>query len=84
MVFRLSDLAARDLWTDEAWVALAALKPTPGAALAAGQSTPPFYILTVWAAAQLLGSQEVVLLRSPLLRLRRRHPLDFLASRSGG
>jgi 4-amino-4-deoxy-L-arabinose transferase-like glycosyltransferase len=61
VVFRLSDLAARDLWTDEAWVALAALKATPGAALAAGQSTPPFYILTVWAAAKLLGSQEWVL-----------------------
>ena len=58
LVFRLSDLAARDLWTDEAWVALAALKDTPGAALAAGQSTPPFYLLTVWAAAKLLGSQE--------------------------
>ncbi len=58
VVFRLSDLAARDLWTDEAWVALAALKSTPGAALAAGHSTPPFYILTVWAAARLLGSQE--------------------------
>ncbi len=61
VVFRLSDLAARDLWTDEAWVALAALKATPGAALAAGQSTPPFYILTVWATAKLLGSQEWVL-----------------------
>jgi len=61
VVFRLSDLAARDLWTDEAWVALAVLKPTAGAALTAGQSTPPFYILTVWAAAQLLGGQEWVL-----------------------
>ena len=58
VVFRLSDLAARDLWTDEAWVALAALKSSPGAALAAGHSTPPFYLLTVWAAAKLLGSQE--------------------------
>ena len=58
MVFRLSDLAARDLWTDEAWVALAALKASPGAALAAGQSTPPFYLLTVWAAAKVLGGQE--------------------------
>ncbi|MCX5893924.1 MAG: glycosyltransferase family 39 protein, partial [Deltaproteobacteria bacterium] len=61
LVFRLSDLAGRDLWTDEAWVALAALKATPGEALAAGHSTPPFYILTVWAAAQLLGRQEWVL-----------------------
>ena len=61
VVFRLSDLAARDLWTDEAWVALAALNTSPGAALAAGQSTPPLYLLTVWAAAQLFGSQEWVL-----------------------
>jgi 4-amino-4-deoxy-L-arabinose transferase-like glycosyltransferase len=58
VAFRLSDLAARDLWTDEAWVALAALKATPGQALAAGQSTPPFYLLAVWAAAKLLGGQE--------------------------
>ncbi len=61
LIFRLSDLAARDLWTDEAWVALAALKASPGAALAAGQSTPPFYLLTVWAAAKILGGQEWVL-----------------------
>ncbi|HEY9073681.1 MAG TPA: glycosyltransferase family 39 protein, partial [Desulfobaccales bacterium] len=58
VVFRLSDLAARDLWTDEAWVALAALKASPAAALAAGQSTPPFYLLTVWALAKVLGGQE--------------------------
>jgi len=61
LIFRLSDLAARDLWTDEAWVALAALKASPAAALAAGQSTPPFYLLTVWAAAKLVGGQEWVL-----------------------
>ncbi len=61
VVFRLSDLAARDLWTDEAWVALAALKASPAAALAAGQSTPPLYLLTVWAAAHLFGGQEWVL-----------------------
>lgn len=61
VVFRLSDLAARDLWTDEAWVALAALKASPAAALTAGHSTPPFYLLTVWAAAKLLGGQEWVL-----------------------
>jgi 4-amino-4-deoxy-L-arabinose transferase-like glycosyltransferase len=60
-VFRLSDLAGRNLWTDEAWVALAALQPTPAAALAAGQSTPPFYLLTVWAAAQVFGGSEAVL-----------------------
>jgi 4-amino-4-deoxy-L-arabinose transferase-like glycosyltransferase len=60
-VFRLSDLAGRNLWTDEAWVALAALQPTPAGALAAGQSTPPFYLLTVWAAAHLFGGSEAVL-----------------------
>jgi hypothetical protein len=66
LVFRLSDLAARDLWTDEAWVALAALKSspaaalksTPGTAITAGVTTPPFYLLTVWAVAKLLGGQE--------------------------
>jgi hypothetical protein len=61
LVFRLSDLAARDLWTDEAWVALAALKASPGAALVAGHSTPPFYLLTVWALAKVMGGQEWVL-----------------------
>ncbi len=59
--FRLSELGSRDLWTDEAWVALAVLKPTPGEALAAGQSTPPFYVLTLWAVARLLGGSEAVL-----------------------
>ncbi len=59
--FRLHDLGGRDLWTDEAWVALAAMKPTARAALAAGQSTPPLYLLTVWAAVQLWGHSEVVL-----------------------
>ena len=78
LIFRLSDLAARDLWTDEAWVALAALKASPGAALAAGQSTPPFYLLTVWAAAKILGGQEWVL-RFPVFRLRSRHPGGHLA-----
>ncbi len=58
LAFRLSDLAARDLWTDEAWVALAALKSSAAAALAAGHSTPPWYLLGVWATARLLGSQE--------------------------
>ncbi len=60
-VFRLADLGGRSLWTDEAWVALAALKPTPAAALAAGQSTPPFYLLTVWALAHLFGGSEACL-----------------------
>ena len=58
LAFRLSDLAARDLWTDEAWVALAALKSSSAAALAAGHSTPPWYLLGVWASARLLGGQE--------------------------
>jgi 4-amino-4-deoxy-L-arabinose transferase-like glycosyltransferase len=61
VLFRLSDLGGRDLWTDEAWVALAALQPTPAAALAAGQSTPPLYVLTLWGLAQLGGGGEVVL-----------------------
>lgn len=59
--FRFYDLGGRDLWTDEAWVALAAMKPTAREALAAGQSTPPFYLLSVWAAVQLWGHSEVVL-----------------------
>jgi 4-amino-4-deoxy-L-arabinose transferase-like glycosyltransferase len=61
VLFRLSDLAARNLWTDEAWVALAALAPTPGQALALGRSTPPFYTLTVWGLARVFGSSEAVL-----------------------
>jgi len=59
--FRLSDLGSRNLWTDEAWVALAAMQPTAQAALAAGQSTPPFYLLTVWALVQVWGHGELVL-----------------------
>ena len=59
--FRLYDLGGRDLWTDEAWVALAALQDTPAAALAAGQSTPPLYLLSVWAAVKVLGGSELVL-----------------------
>jgi hypothetical protein len=59
--FRLSDLAARNLWTDEAWVALAALAPTPGEALELGRSTPPFYTLALWGLAQVCGGSEAVL-----------------------
>jgi len=59
--FRVYDLGGRDLWTDEAWVALAALQDTPAAALAAGHSTPPLYLLTIWALAQIAGSSEAVL-----------------------
>lgn len=61
VLFRLSDLGARDLWSDEAWVALAVLKPTVTEALAAGQSTPPFYLLTLRLLVQLFGESEVVL-----------------------
>jgi hypothetical protein len=60
-LFRVYGLGDRDLWTDEAWVALAALQDTPAAALAAGESTPPFYLLTVWALARALGGSEAVL-----------------------
>jgi 4-amino-4-deoxy-L-arabinose transferase-like glycosyltransferase len=59
--FRLYDLGGRDLWTDEAWVALAAMQPTAKGALAAGQSTPPLYLLTVWALVQLWGHSEALL-----------------------
>ena len=59
--FRLSELGSRNFWTDEAWVALAAMQPTAKEALAAGQSTPPFYLLTVWALVQLWGHGEMVL-----------------------
>ena len=59
--FRLYDLGGRDLWTDEAWVALAAMQPNAREALAAGQSTPPFYLLSVWTAVQLWGHSEMVL-----------------------
>ena len=64
ILLRLWDLSARNLWTDEAWVALAALAPTPGGALTLGHSTPPFYVLTIWGLAQLFGGSEAVL-RSP-------------------
>ena len=61
VLFRLWDLAARNLWTDEAWVALAALAPTPGEALVLGRSTPPFYTLTLWGLVQVFGGSEAVL-----------------------
>jgi hypothetical protein len=61
ILLRVWDLAARNLWTDEAWVALAALAPTPGAALTLGRSTPPLYVLTVWGLAQVFGGGEAVL-----------------------
>ena len=61
VALRHVDLGGGDLWTDEAWVALAALKLTPGEALTAGQSTPPLYLLSVWAAAKIFGGSEAVL-----------------------
>jgi 4-amino-4-deoxy-L-arabinose transferase-like glycosyltransferase len=65
--FRLHDLGARNLWTDEAWLALAAMKPTAKEALAARQSTPPLYLLTVWGMVQLWGHSEMVLRGLPFL-----------------
>jgi len=56
--FRCYDLGERNLWTDEAWVALAALNEQPAAVLKEGQSTPPLYLLTVWAVAKLSGQSE--------------------------
>jgi 4-amino-4-deoxy-L-arabinose transferase-like glycosyltransferase len=61
VLLRLWDLAARNLWTDEAWVALAALAPTPREALTFGRSTPPFYLLAVWGLVQVWGGSEAVL-----------------------
>ncbi len=60
-LFRLMDLQARNLWTDEAWVALAVLQDSPAEVLAAGQSTPPFYLLAVWALTRVFGGGEAVL-----------------------
>jgi Dolichyl-phosphate-mannose-protein mannosyltransferase len=68
--FRVYDLGQRNLWTDEAWVALAATQPTPAAALHAGKSTPPLYLLTVWGLVQAFGRSETTLrLTSCLLGL---------------
>ncbi len=59
--FRLYGLGDRNLWTDEAWVALAATQPTPSAVLQEGKSTPPLYLLTVWETVQLAGRSEATL-----------------------
>ena len=59
--FRVYDVGGRNLWTDEAWVALAATQPTPAAVLAGGKSTPPFYLLTVWGVVQIAGASETAL-----------------------
>jgi 4-amino-4-deoxy-L-arabinose transferase-like glycosyltransferase len=61
LYFRLHELGSRNLWTDEAWVALAAMEPTTREALAAAQSTPALYLLTLWALVQLGGHGEAVL-----------------------
>uniref|UniRef100_A0A7C3UXT4 Glycosyltransferase RgtA/B/C/D-like domain-containing protein n=1 Tax=Desulfobacca acetoxidans TaxID=60893 RepID=A0A7C3UXT4_9BACT len=61
IILRLGDLSARNLWTDEAWVALAALAATPGEALTLGRSTPPFYTLAVWGLVQVFGGSEAIL-----------------------
>ena len=68
--FRVYGLGERNLWTDEAWVALAATQATPAAVLQEGKSTPPLYSLTVWGMVQVLGKSEAVLrLTSCLLGL---------------
>ncbi len=68
--FRVYGLGERNLWTDEAWVALAATQATPAAVLQEGKSTPPLYLLTVWEMVQLFGRSETVLrLTSCLLGL---------------
>ena len=68
--FRVYGLGERNLWTDEAWVALAATQPTPAAVLQEGKSTPPLYLLTVWGMVQVLGRSETALrLTSCLLGL---------------
>lgn len=59
--FRLYGLGERNLWTDEAWVALAALQEHPAAVIEEGQSTPPLYLLAVWAWAHWVGKSEAVL-----------------------
>ena len=61
VLFRLWDISARNLWTDEAWVALAALAPTPGVALTLSHSTPPFYVLAIWSLSHSFGGSEAVL-----------------------
>jgi hypothetical protein len=59
--FRVYGLGERDLWTDEAWVALAATQPTPAEVLKEGKSTPPLYLLTVWGMVQVFGRSETAL-----------------------
>ena len=59
-------------------MALAAMQPTAVAALAASQSTPPFYLLTVWALVQIWGHGELVL-RGLSWPVRGRDPLAHLA-----
>lgn len=68
--FRVYGLGERDLWTDEAWAALAATQSTPAEVLREGKSTPPLYLLTVWGMGQVFGHSETALrLTSCLLGL---------------
>ncbi|RLA89023.1 MAG: hypothetical protein DRG58_06310 [Deltaproteobacteria bacterium] len=64
LFFRCYGLGERNLWTDEAWVALAALEEHPAQVLQEGKSTPPLYLWCVWAVAQ-LGDPREALLRLP-------------------
>jgi 4-amino-4-deoxy-L-arabinose transferase-like glycosyltransferase len=59
--FRVYGLGERNLWIDEAWVALAATQPTPAEVLKEGKSTPPLYLLTVWGMVQVFGPSETAL-----------------------
>ena len=70
ILFRVYGLGERNLWTDEAWVALAATQPTTAAVLQEGKSTPPLFLLTVWGMVQVWGRSETALrLTSCLLGL---------------
>lgn len=61
LFFRLFALGERDLWTDEAWVALAARQPDLATAFAWGKSTPPGYLALVWLSGHMLGFSEAAL-----------------------
>ncbi|MDD3579420.1 MAG: glycosyltransferase family 39 protein [Desulfobacca sp.] len=58
LFLRCYGLGERNLWTDEAWVALAALEEHPAQVLQEGQSTPPLYLWCVWAMVRLGGPSE--------------------------
>ncbi len=70
--FRLWGLGERDLWTDEAWVALAVAQEDFTAVCLQGNAemgnhTPPLYLLTVWTLTRLAGDSEAVLRLTSLL-----------------